>query len=286
MSHALARSYAYCDRLARRKAGNFYHAFRVLPRAQRQAMCALYAFMRHTDDLGDGPGSSAEKRDWLRGWRGRFRDALADAPSHRLHLALKHTIDTYRIPPDYVEAVVDGVEMDLDRVHYATFADLYRYCWRVASAVGLACIHIWGFSDDAAKQYAEKAGIAFQLTNILRDLSEDAGRGRVYLPREDLDRFGYGEAEISRGVVDDRFRRLMSFEVGRVRQYYDAAMPLAGMLPAAGRAVFLVMTRTYRGLLDAIEEQGYDVFRRRIRLSPWRKLRLVAGALPVRWGWA
>jgi len=170
-------------------------------------------------------------------------------------------------------------------VAYATFADLYGYCYRVASAVGLACIHIWGFQDGQARKYAESAGIGFQLTNILRDLGEDADRGRIYLPQEDLDRFGYTVEQLGRGECDGRFRDLMRFQVERARSYYDAAWPLSALSTPPGRAVFAVMFRTYRGLLDTIERRRYDVFSSRVRLSLGYKLWLAAQALPVRWGW-
>jgi phytoene synthase len=286
MTSALLRSYIYCERLARRQAGNFYHAFCVLPLHQRRAMCALYAFMRVSDDLTDGPGDPATKRSALDAWRRQFDEALAGRYSHALHPAFHHTVATAGIPPAYLLAVLDGVGMDLEPVRYATFADLYGYCYRVASAVGLACIHIWGFTDERATKYAEAAGIAFQLTNILRDLGEDAARGRVYLPAEDLRRFGYSAEALRRGERGEAFRALMRFEAERARDYYEAAGPLAGLLPPPGRAVFLVMTRTYRALLEAIVRSDYDVFRRRVRVSGWRKLWLAAQALPVRWGWA
>lgn len=284
MTKATARSYAYCERLARREAGNFYHAFRVLPAAQRRAMCALYAFMRVTDDLSDGAGAANSKRTRLHDWRGQLDRALEGKDGHRLHPALRHAVRTFGVPREYLEAVVDGVCMDLGPVRYATFADLYRYCYRVASAVGLACIHVWGFRAECAKEYAERAGIAFQLTNILRDLREDAERDRVYLPREDLERFGYAEEGLRRGERNERFRDLMRFEVQRARDYYRASRPLAGYLEPAGRAVFQVMARTYGGLLDAIERRDYDVFSGRVRVSPWRKLQFAVQALPVRWG--
>ncbi len=285
MTPALARSYAYCERLARREAGNFYHAFRILPRPQRQAMCALYAFLRVTDDLSDGPGPPEAKRAPLAEWRRRMNHALAGKYDHRLHAAFHDTVRTHAIPTTYFDAVLDGVEMDLEPVAIADFDDLYRYCYRVASAVGLACIHIWGFAHPDAKIYAESAGIGFQLTNILRDLKEDADRGRVYLPREDLDRFGYSPEQLRRGERDECFRALMRFEVERARLYYDASLPLAKLLTPPGRAVFQIMRRTYRGLLDAIERRRYDVFSRRVRLSRWRKFGLVVQALPVRLGW-
>jgi phytoene synthase len=286
MTAALAASYVYCERLARREAANFYHAFRVLPGSQRRAMCALYAFLRVADDLTDEPGTRARKQASLAAWRSDFRRALEGDYSHPLHAALHHTIRRYDMPCAYLSAVLDGVEMDLFQQSYATFADLYRYCYHVASAVGLACIHIWGFADQRAELYAESAGIAFQLTNILRDLREDAARGRVYLPQEDLQRFGYRQEQLARGERDDRFRALMRFQVERARHYYDGARPLSVLLPPPGRAVFQVMLRTYRGLLDVIEARDYDVFSSRVRLSGWRKLGLVMQALPTRLGWA
>jgi phytoene synthase len=286
MTAALRRSYTYCEQLARREAGNFYHAFRVLPTRQRRAMCALYAFLRVADDLSDGPGEPSAKRLSLADWRRGLEQSLQGEYLHPLHAAFHDTVRTYHIPREYLEAVLDGVEMDLAPVSYATFDDLRLYCYRVASAVGLACIHIWGFTQERAKVYAEHAGLAFQLTNILRDLGEDAARGRVYLPRDELAQFDYDEERLRGGVRDERFRALMRFQVERARHYYDAAGPLVPLLLPAGRAVFLVMSRTYRGLLDAIERRDYDVFSSRVRLSAWRKLLLVLRMLPVRWGWA
>src|SRR5262249_38436763 len=209
MALTLCRSYSYCERLARRQAANFYPAFRILPAPQRRAMCALYAFLRVTDDLADESGPFEEKRKALLAWRQRFNRTLAAEYNHPVHAALHETIQTYAIPPAYLEAVIDGVEMDLFQASYNTFKDLYRYCYRVASVVGLACIHIGGFRDERAKSFAESAGIAFQLTNILRDLREDAARGRVYLPQEDLARFGYCLDQLHRGERDEHFRALM-----------------------------------------------------------------------------
>lgn len=282
---SLSASYAWCERLAQRQAGNFYHAFRLLPVAQRRAMCALYAFMRVADDLTDGPEAVAEKSLALANWRQQLEAALAGDYHHVVHPAFHHTIVQYGIPRRYLDEVLDGVGMDLSTDRYETFAQLYRYCYRVASAVGLACIHIWGFRDERATAHAESAGIALQLTNILRDLGEDAARGRVYLPREDLKRFGYSEEELTLGKRDERFRALMRFQVERARGYYESAAPLAALLTPAGRAVFLVMLRTYRGLLEAIEQRDYDVFSSRVRLSRLRKLWLAAQVLPLRWGW-
>jgi 15-cis-phytoene synthase len=282
----LSGSYEYCERRTRRAAGNFYHAFRVLPRPQRRAMCALYAFMRVSDDLADEPGPLADKRTALAAWRQATRAALdAGVYTHHLHAAFHDTVRLFAIPHDYFTAVLDGVESDLESVAVPTFAELYRYCYRVASVVGLACIHIWGFTGDEAKPLAEKAGVAFQLTNILRDLAEDRARGRVYLPCDELERFDCPPDSWGASRPNE-FQALMRFQVERARGYYRESAPLAGLLSPAGRAVFQVMSRTYRGLLEQIEARGYDVFSRRVRLSKWRKLGLLLRAFPVRWGWA
>ncbi len=281
----LDQSYRYCEDLARREARNFYPAFRVLPRDQRRGMCALYAFMRIADDLSDEPGPAHDKRQRLAAWRQELRQALSGVYSHASHPALHHTVTTFGVPAAYLEALLDGVAMDLTATSYATFAELRNYCWHVASVVGLACLHIWGCGDERAKEYAESAGIGFQLTNILRDLKEDSARGRIYLPQEDLSRFGYDAERLRAGGRDEAFRNLMRFQVERARSFYEQAWPLAPLLPRPGRTVFLLMARTYRSLLDAIERQDYDVFSRRVRVSRWRKLMLALGVLPVRMGW-
>jgi phytoene synthase len=281
---ALDSSYRYCERLARHHAGNFYHAFRILPRDQRRSMCALYAFLRVSDDLIDNTQEEAAKRDHLRKWRLELDLALNGRFTHRVHAAFQDTLTRHAIPRKYVDAVLDGIEMDVNPMTYATFEELYQYCFRVASVVGMACLHIWGYNDERAKGYAEKAGIAFQLTNILRDLAEDARRGRIYLPLEDLARFQYSIDDLRAGRRTAGFVRMMGFEIERARQWYVGAQPLVEFLPAAGRAVFTIMSRTYAGLLDAIENCGYDVFSSRIRLNRWHKLGLVARAIPMRLG--
>lgn len=286
MTATLARSYAYCEKLARREAGNFYPAFRLLPAPQRRAMCALYAFLRIADDIGDGAGSYGEKAEQLDAWQQALEQALAGVDSHPLHPALRHAVGKYGIPCEYLTAVLDGIRMDLAPVRYNTFDELYPYCYRVASAVGLACIHIWGFSDDRAKRYAESAGIAFQLTNILRDLGEDAARQRVYLPRCDLEQFGYPIEQLMRGERTAAFRAMMRFQVERANRYYDEALHLTPLLSATGQAVFLMLLRTYRGLLDEIARRDFDVFTTRVSLSRWWKLGILLRTLPVRWGLA
>jgi phytoene synthase len=283
MNESLSRSYRYCEALTRRQAGNFYPAFRVLPGAQRLSMCALYAFMRIADDYSDEPAPLDVKRANLARWRRELAGSLCGKYAHPVHEALAHTIHKHDIPVEFLEAVLDGVEMDLEPVRYATWEDLQKYCYRVASAVGLACIHIWGFSRSQAMKHAEQAGMAFQLTNILRDLGEDAARNRVYLPQEDLGRFAYSEDHLKKGVRDEAFRALMRFQIERARACYAAAWPIMPLLAPPGRAVFLVMAKTYRGLLDAIEARQYDVFSARVRVASWKKMLFALEAVPVRW---
>lgn len=272
-------SLAYCYRLTRRARSSFPLAFRLLPRPKRDATTALYAFLRVTDDLADEPGDPAAKRAALAAWRTRLDEALNGVFTHRVHAALADAVRTFAIPPRYLHDVLDGVESDLEPTTYATFADLDAYCYRVASAVGLACIHVWGGGEVAA---AEAAGIAFQLTNILRDLGEDLARGRVYLPQDELVRFGCPtETWRDRGPA---FRELMGFQVRRAREYYEQARPLDALLSPEGRAVFRMMAGVYRRLLDEIERRDYDVFTMRVRVGRLAKLRLMGGAWAVRWG--
>jgi phytoene synthase len=285
MTDPLHESYRACEEVARREAANFYPAFRILPREQRLAMCALYTFMRIADDLGDDDGPIDQKAKNLDDWRRGMHDALAGNPTHPSHAALVDTLRTFAIPVQYLDDVIDGVAMDLGPVRYQTWDELKVYCYRVASAVGLACIHIWKFTDAAATSFAELAGYAFQLTNILRDVKEDAERGRVYLPAEEMDRFGVTFEDLRAGKLDRRFRDLMKFEADRAREFYEASQPLAPLLPPPGRAVFLMMSRTYRQLLDEIAARDYDVFSQRVRVSKWKKLQFALSVLPVRLNW-
>lgn len=279
MTLPLDASYHECQRLTRRTATNFYYSFLVLPRAKRRAMCALYAFLRRTDDLGDNDQPVEIRREALRQWRASLDRAFAgdfDAPWFP---ALADTVAHYGIPPAYLHAAIDGVEMDLDRQQYETFAELAEYCEKVACVVGLACIHIWGFRGPQALEPARKCGLAFQLTNILRDVKEDAQAGRIYLPQEDLRRFGYTADDLHAGVRDGRFTALMRFEIARAEQFYREAAELNEWLEPDGRVVFRAMLGIYRGLLDEIKRHEGDVFTHRVRLSSWRKLRIAAGSL-------
>ena len=295
MACSVAESYDHCRQLARGTARNFYYSFLALPRDRLPGMCALYAFMRVTDDLGDSDEPQAFRAAQLAEWRASLVRACETSQSelgqvesrqydHPVLPALADTVRRYGLPVQYLLDVIDGVEMDLQPVAYDTFARLADYCYHVAGAVGLSCIHLWGFHDTRALAAAIDCGTAFQLTNILRDVREDAARGRIYLPREDLDRFQLVAGELtthdpSRDRSDDRFRQLMQFEVSRAREYYARAQALFEYLDRPGKPILETMLRIYGGLLDEIERRDYDVFTRRVELSRWRKIRIVAKTL-------
>lgn len=281
----LAASYAWCRALARKTAGNFYYSFLTLPADQFRSMCALYAFMRVTDDLGDSGQPASTRATALAGWRSSLQRALAgENADHPALPALADVVQRRSVPVEHLEAVITGVEMDLGPVELQTFEELERYCYHVAGAVGLACIHVWGFHDDRAVPAAIDCGTAFQLTNILRDLGEDARLGRTYLPRCDLEQFGLTPQDLAAEVRDERFQRLMRFEVDRARAYYHKSAPLLGYIAPSARAVLDAMQRIYGGLLLEIERRQFDVFSRRVQLSRWRKLSIAAGAVARWWG--
>ena len=280
MAASVGESYDYCQALARRTARNFYYSFLTLPRERRRGMCVLYAFMRVTDDLGDSERPESDRAGELAQWR----DSLARAVErgecdHPVLPALVDVLRRYGIPVKYLFDVISGVEMDLKPAAFKTFDQLADYCYHVAGAVGLACIHLWGFHDERALEAAVDCGTAFQLTNVLRDLREDAARGRFYLPREDLDRFGLAPEDIAAGKCDDRFARLMEFEVSRAREYYSRARKLFDYLDPPGKPILETMLRIYGGLLDEIERRNYDVFTRRVELSCGRKLFIAADVM-------
>jgi len=281
-------SYRHCRELTRRANSSFPVAFRLLPPHKRRAMDALYAFMRVTDDLADEEGEVvAAKRRRLADWRAGLSAALDGHFTHPVHPALADTVRRFAVPPQYLFDVIDGVESDLEPVHFATFADLYPYCYRVASAVGLACVRVWGLRPGAswgdADGPAEAAGVAFQLTNVLRDLGEDQDRGRVYLPADELAAFGCPPGEWRRR--GESFRSLMRFQAARAREFYRKAEPLGAALSADGRAIYRVMCGTYRRLLAEIERRDFDVFAARVRVPRWRKVLVLLSGWAVKLGW-
>jgi phytoene synthase len=269
--------YARCAEITRRASSNFYYAFMLLPPERRRALYSVYAFCRFVDDIADD-GRISNPSEMLTRWREELDLVFAGRPSRAISRALSENVRRFKIPRRYLEDIINGVEMDLTRSRYGSFADLCLYCRRVASAVGLICIEIFGYRNQSARVYAEKLGIACQLTNIVRDVGEDAGRGRIYLPLEDLARFDVAEAEILHSIYSSRFRRLIEFETERARQYYrEAEQALAdedrgSMLAAEG------MRLIYASLLERIVRDDYRVLDRRITLSTPRKLYLVGRA--------
>jgi phytoene synthase len=284
MSVSLEESYQRCCHIARRTAKNFYYSFLVLPREKRRAMCAIYAFMRRSDDIADGAANPAVALEGLRQWRAQVDEALRGDVSADLILpALADTVRRYAIPHQHFHELLDGTEMDQTATRYATFNDLYKYCYRVASAVGLVVLPIFGYKDKAALIPAEACGIAFQLTNILRDVKEDARLGRIYLPLEDLRRFGVSEDDIMTGRSTPQFLELMRFEAARAHGFYEKAKPLLKMIDADSRGTLAMMIDIYGGILQKIEESNFAVFDGRIRLSAAEKLWIVAKNWGRKW---
>jgi phytoene synthase len=282
---ACAQSYEYCMRVARSRAKNFYYSFLLLSKQQRKAMCAIYAFMRYCDDLSDEPEASpgsgpGSRRAAIDRWRAEMEDALEGRFSpHPLWPAFHHTVRRFGIPHEYFHAMIDGVLSDLDPRRFQTFDELYRYCFQVASVVGLTVIHIFGFDTRSALPLAEKCGVAFQLTNILRDIREDAALGRVYLPAEDLRQFGVSEDDLRAGNRNEAFLRMMRFEAARARAYYNQSQPLLDLIHPRSRPSLWALVTIYSSLLERIERSNYDVFRRRVRLSALEKSWIVVRAL-------
>ncbi len=276
----LQQSYRYCHEVARKRARNFYYSFVVLPRAKRDAMCAVYAFMRYCDDIADDPDIKLNRAEMLEKWRSSLISAEAGRVGDSMILPAFHdAVRKYDIPLEYFHKLIDGASMDLTKGRYDTFEQLYDYCYKVASVVGLVCIHVFGFDCPDAKKYAEYCGIAFQLTNILRDLKEDAEGGRVYLPQEDLHAFRYSADDLISGVRDERFHRLMRFEVARARGYYNASLPLIEMVHGSGRPGLCAMIEIYFSILRAIELKHYDVFDNSISVPRTHKVAIAARAI-------
>ena len=288
----LDRAYVHCQQVARARARNFYYAFRMLPPAKRRAIYATYAVCRLWDDIADDDMPIERKRALFMETRRDLASAFDDTDRNAggnartpEFVALSHAAREYDIPKRHFEAVLDGVESDLITSRYADFDELREYCRKVASAVGLICISIFGYSDPRAERYAEDMGIALQLTNILRDIKEDAERDRIYIPQDELARFGCGEDDLARGAVNDDFRALMAFQVQRARSYYESSRPLFGLVEPEARACLRGLHTAYGAILERIERGGYDVFSRRVGLSGRQKFAIAArlwiGALPA-----
>lgn len=277
---SVERSYAYCRDIARRRAKNFYYSFLLLEKPQRDAMCAIYAFMRECDDLSDDPSADRSKLpERVAIWRLELNRALAgDVEENPIWPAFCDSVLRYSIPHRFFHEMIDGIASDIEPRRIETYEELYRYCYQVASVVGMTVVHIFGFQSVKALLLAEKCGIAFQLTNILRDIREDALLGRVYLPKEDLDRFGVSAEQLRSGKEDARFRELMRFEAGRARGYYAESAALLGLIEPRSRRSLWALRSIYMRLLARIEGAHYSVLSRRIHVPIMTKLALVAQA--------
>ena len=288
MNSQLAAAYAVCRHITRSAARNFYYGFLVLPRGRRNALSAVYAFMRHSDDLSDAPGvTRREREDKLTEWRNALHRVVEGEPTDDpVLLAVADAQRRFKIPIELFDRLVEGTAMDLPPqpgagIRYQTFDDLRRYCYHVASVVGLICIRIFGYRDPSAETLAEKCGLAFQLTNIIRDVKEDAGLGRVYLPQEDLERFGRTAADLDPALLKNGFdvagfRPVLEFEAKRARELYSAADELLPLIDEESRPALWVLVEIYRRLLEKIAERGYDVFGEKIKLSRRVKLSVLA----------
>ncbi len=292
----LTMAYSVCRGITRTNAKNFYYAFLVLPKRKREALCAVYAFMRRCDDIADDPSLSFEERRYkLDAWLDALHRAQQGEPSDDpILLALTDTQRRYTIPAGLLDELAMGTAMDVEStpenpeparsaeaaalhltVQYRTFEDLKVYCYRVASVVGLVCIHIFGYRDPAAEALAEQCGLAFQLTNIIRDVKEDAAMGRVYLPEEDLAKFNLSAADMLSNPDAARFRPLLTLEADRAREFYHAGDQLISYISEDSQPALWVLVNIYRSLLEKIAERQYDVFSGKVSLTVSEKLRIL-----------
>jgi len=283
----LVMAYSVCKGITRMAAKNFYYAFLVLPRRKREALCAVYAFMRRCDDITDDPKLSlAERRQQLDSWLDALHRAQQGHPTDdAILLALTDAQRRFTIPAGLLDELAHGTAMDVEEsessqqsgvpIHYKTFDDLRLYCYRVASVVGLVCIHVFGYRDPAAESLAEKCGVAFQLTNIIRDVKEDAGLGRVYLPEEDLAKSGLTVSDVLTSSDPARLRPVLELEAQRARELYVSGDELISYISEDSQPALWVLINIYRSLLAKIAEKQYDVCTTRVALSRWEKLRIL-----------
>jgi len=263
---------AYCQRKAASSGSSFYYSFLFLPRERRRAITALYAFCREVDDVVDETSDAQLAATKLAWWRQEVGLLFAGKPQHPVSKALQPAIAAYGISAARLNEIIDGMQMDLTQTRYLDFAALERYCYHVAGVVGMLAAGIFGYGDARTLDYARSLGTAFQLTNIIRDVGEDARNNRIYLPVEDLQKFGVAAADLLNARQSESFAALMKFQAARARACYDQAM---AALPAADRRAQrpgLIMAAIYRDLLDEIEREGFKVLTQRTSLTPMRKL--------------
>lgn len=293
----LVMAYSVCRGITRTAAKNFYYAFLVLPRRKREALCAVYAFMRRCDDIADDVTiSSADRHQKLETWLDALHRAQQGQPTDdAILLALTDAQRRYSIPAGLLDELAQGTAMDVETapdqafegvpglaVHYHTFQELHQYCYRVASVVGLVCIHVFGYRDPQAEPLAERCGLAFQLTNIIRDVKEDASMGRVYIPEEDLARFHLTVSDLLHSPDAARLRPLLAFEAERARECYAAGDELLPYIAEDSQPALWVLVNIYRRLLEKIGEKQYDVFSAKVALSRWEKMRVLAKGFLMR----
>lgn len=262
----------YCQQKTVQSGSSFYYSFRFLPGLQRRAMTALYAFCREVDDVVDECHDAGIARLKLNWWREEITRLYQNHPQHKVTQALQPLLESFNLPEEYFREIIDGMEMDLNIHEYASFKELNLYCYRVASIVGLLSAEIFGFDNRDTLRYAQDLGTAFQLTNILRDVREDAARGRYYIPQDELQQFNVSKQDLNRPVTSDRVVALFRYQANRARNFYNKAM---AELPAEDRyrqRSGLIMASIYQSLLDEIELDGFRVLEHKIKLTPLRKL--------------
>ncbi len=262
----------YCQQRTARSGTSFYYSFLFLPPERRRAITALYAFCREVDDVVDEVSDPELARTKLAWWRREVGAVFSGAPQHPVALALRPVVAAYRLPQEHLQTVIDGMAMDLERNRYLDFADLERYCHNVAGVVGLMSAEIFGYVNPATRDYARDLGIAFQLTNIIRDVGEDARRGRIYLPQDELARHGVTATSIIKHEMTPGLVPLMAEQVARARRWHEHALDSLPLEDRRTQRPGLIMAAIYRALLDEIERDGYGVLDHRIALTPLRKL--------------
>jgi phytoene synthase len=262
----------YCQQKAAKSGSSFYYSFLFLPPQRRLAITALYAFCREVDDVVDECTDTSIARTTLNWWRNEVNNMLKGAATHPVTQALHPHIASFNIKGEHLQAVINGMEMDLDQTRYLDFAALERYCWHVASVVGIMSASIFGCTNPRTLEYAEKLGLAFQLTNIIRDVGEDARRGRIYLPINECQTHNVPASELLNAKHSERFEALMRFQVQRAQTYYDEAFALLPEEDKRAQRPGLIMAAIYRSLLNEIADDGYHVLQHRLSLTPIRKL--------------
>ena len=262
----------YCHQKTVQSGSSFYYSFLFLPQERRRAITALYAFCREVDDTVDDCTDQSVARIKLAWWRTEVSKMYEGTPTHPVMQALQPHLAIYKLEQKHLLAIVDGMEMDLDQSRYLDFPALQRYCWHVASVVGILSASIFGVTNPRTLEYAEKLGLAFQLTNIIRDVGEDARKGRIYLPINELQQFGVTAADLLNARHSDKFEALMRFQVARAYKMYDEAMALLPKEDRRAQRPGLMMAAIYRTVLDEIERDNYQVLNQRISLTPIRKL--------------